>query len=75
MPKFITIGYGDRAGYDRTDSSFAKPPTNRTQSCKRAVRSWEWPEILYRCAITTQPPCERMQGRSCVQTSRSLALP
>jgi hypothetical protein len=21
MPKFITIGYGDRAGYDRTDSS------------------------------------------------------
>jgi len=21
MPKFITIGYGDRAGYERTDSS------------------------------------------------------
>lgn len=21
MPKFVTIGYGDRAGYDRTDSS------------------------------------------------------
>jgi hypothetical protein len=21
MPKFVTIGYGDRAGYDRTDAS------------------------------------------------------
>ncbi len=25
MPKFITIGYGDEAGYNRTPSKYAKP--------------------------------------------------
>jgi hypothetical protein len=28
MPKFVTIGYGDRAGYDRTDPPVRDAPTN-----------------------------------------------
>ncbi len=30
MPKFITIGYGDQAGYDRTPEAIRRPPTTMT---------------------------------------------
>ena len=38
MPKFVTIGYGDRAGYDRTPQKSAMRRMRMTQSCKSAER-------------------------------------
>ncbi len=36
MPKFVTIGYGDLAGYERTPQRFAMPLMHTTKSCGSA---------------------------------------
>ena len=39
MAKFVTIGYGDRAGYERTDPPCGKPLTNKTRGCVWPIQS------------------------------------
>ena len=41
--KFVTIGYGDQAGYDRTDQPYGMPRTHTTPSCNAGVSRWGSP--------------------------------
>jgi len=63
MPKFITIGYGDRAGYDRTaravrDAAHANDATLRREGALVAVAG------RYKCAIPMPTASKRVRARS-----------
>jgi len=75
MPKFITIGYGDEAGYERTRSPSVKQRIGRTRNCAS-------PGAIVRIAgspvqVRTQPvkACRPAAVRLCVRTCRLQALP
>ena len=65
MAKFVTIGYGDRKGYDRTDP--AVPDAAHAHDARLAERGGDMgrPAHQCRCATTTAPGSRPRPGRSC----------
>lgn len=55
MAMFITIGYGDQAGYDLTAPEVRDDAHAQEAHQRARVRSWESPAVRSRCAITMPP--------------------
>ena len=59
---FITIGYGDRDGYERTDPAVRDAAHAHDERVRATACSWASPASRSRCATTTARACETDAG-------------
>ena len=73
MAKFITIGYGDKSGYEQTN------PAVRGSCAGRSPESrWRFDRCSGRAGSSTQPgrpACKRRTALTCVANCRLQGLP
>ena len=55
MPTFVTIGYGDRAGYDRVDPSVRDAAHEHDERLRASGAGWESRVSRCKCATTAAP--------------------
>jgi hypothetical protein len=65
MPKFITIGYGDRDGYDRTDATVRDAAHAHDARLRKAGILWVLLAPLCRCEIPTRRISKQRLALSC----------
>ena len=65
MPTFITIGYGDREGYDRTDAAVRDAAHTMMRGCLKPASSWVLRVGLCRCEIPTRRVLRRRLALLC----------
>ena len=73
MAKFVTIGYGDRDGYDRTDQS-VRDAAHAHPATAAAEPRWGSPAHLCRCATMMAPASKPRAAPSCAPRCQWRAL-